>query len=85
MPAVHHPGAVTANATVRIGEAVWEDRWQARHWHYGMTRNATGTRKGCLGAEPSAAGAGVDLAPPRWLDSSPSNHAVVTRHSCAAR
>jgi hypothetical protein len=39
---------------VRIGEAVWEDRWQARHWHYGMTRNATGTRKGCLGAEPSA-------------------------------
>ena len=54
MPAVHHPGAVTANATVRIGEAVWEDRWQARHWHYGMTRNATGTRKGCLGAEPSA-------------------------------
>jgi hypothetical protein len=37
--------------TVRIGEAVWEDCWQARHWQHGMTRNATGTRTGCLGTE----------------------------------
>ena len=47
-------GASRLNATVRIGEAVWEDCWQARHWHYGMTRDATGAWKGCLGAEPSA-------------------------------
>jgi hypothetical protein len=38
-----------------MGEAVWEDRWQARRWQFGMTRNATGAQKGCLGAEPSAA------------------------------